>query len=764
MKKRWMLAIILFLLVLTFGPARVQAASPIGENYNVSVLSYFGVDNELSTTVSNVLYGSKVQVEPPTDEAHATFSFAFWIVNGVVRKDLAVDYNFTVNESLSLTAIFKETGTYAVVFLDTNGQIIDHVQYLANTGLESATDIVDLPTKPGYTVAADKWGVGASLDNISEDTVFELHYTLSSESTYTLSVTNGTGSDTYAFNTIVTAVADEPTEGQYFSHWEENGVVVSKQSSYKFTILTNRSITAVYDTSPASDVPFVSLSNDLSLRAGYRSYLGQYYLPDGYELIEFGVITSTNSATITHDSASTTAVRSESSNATTNEFLKSIPKNHYAARGYLTVKETATGTISTVYSENNPTFTTAKSTETLTFEGVSKSSYTTADISLNGNLWTLDNTLIGTTVNSDRFADSQSARLSTSGKIQSTFAYETGINSIHLLYGLYGSDVATTFTVQYAYEWNPNDWFTVQSEGSDLSVSVTDRDLSPIDIALDINSSIYIRFVNSSDGSRINLDEIIINSFEYSDIVAPYLNDLSDASMFVGSTFDPLANMVSIDKFDGTLTSSISYEVRNSLDVLVESPGDFSALPVDIYTITYSVIDSSLNETQTERALTINEVSLETPFLSENFESLTTWSSYPTTETTKTFGGFDWNIVQVLLNADANDKYSATSEQGLQMLRFRGSYTAYIYSVNAFSEVSKITFDAKYYSSTNSTAVMKVQTSSNGGSTWTDISTVTLGLEYASYSIDINQTNVQIRIIVTVKSANLDNLKVFGTS
>ena len=83
---------------------------------------------------------------------------------------------------------------------------------------------------------------------------------------------------TYDFNQVVTLTAAANDGANDFSHWEENGVVVSRDLEYTFTMLNERSLDKVYLASPEADDALVSMTNDLGIRDGYQTYMGQVLL------------------------------------------------------------------------------------------------------------------------------------------------------------------------------------------------------------------------------------------------------------------------------------------------------------------------------------------------------------------------------------------------------------------------------------------------------------------------------------------------------
>lgn len=314
---------------------------------SVEVVSFFEENNVNSVIVQSQAYGSKLSfasnlvIDPD-------YAFVFWIVNNVVRPDLSMNNVFTVRENLSIKAIFKPKDQIVAVFQDANGKLID-VQYLSSG--QSATAIPDenLPTKPGYVYASPKWD--KSLISLTQDTVFTLQYSIDTLSSYTVTVTNGSGAGTYAYNQIATVVANTPSQGIYFDYWKSGDRVVSRSSTYTFTVLGPVSLEAVYSETARVNSPFVSISNDLALRSGYKSYIGQFTLPTGYELIEYGLLTSTSTDTILIGGTGVTKHQANRYLPLTNEYLLSIPTGSIqTARAYMIVEDTS-GNFMTVYSQ-----------------------------------------------------------------------------------------------------------------------------------------------------------------------------------------------------------------------------------------------------------------------------------------------------------------------------------------------------------------------------------------------------------------------------
>jgi hypothetical protein len=339
-------------LVIVWTP-RVDAtgASQGDSEVTVTVTSYFDEENIISNSVT-ATYGSTVSFDSSLEE-DSNYTFAFWLVDGVVNKTLPVSSGFVVRNDLELTGIFKPNNTYVVLFMDSNGQVLD-IQYTDTTGTGDVNDTaITLPSKPGYVVATTKWD--GSLTDISADTVLTLQYTLDSAATFEISAVNGTGDGTYALNGLVTLVADADVEStSYFQYWVKDGQFVSNQRTYSFTAVESAIYTAVFAPYlPSDDYPYVILSlADLALRAGYDSYIGQYYLPDGYTFVESGILASTASGILDLGTVvSDNKYEASKINGTTKEFLMSFNESHAYTnvRAYMVCKNVS-GTLVTVYS------------------------------------------------------------------------------------------------------------------------------------------------------------------------------------------------------------------------------------------------------------------------------------------------------------------------------------------------------------------------------------------------------------------------------
>ena len=333
MKKLFVLFIILFSLV--FVSDAFFTAEATSGNVDVKITALFDTGNEVDFPAITRAYGATVTHAEAVGSIDGTgYEFVFWVVNGVVDHTLDESATFTVTSRLNLQAVYKPVGDFVVVFVDANGVYLG--SKYTEGGLVNDTGI-QLPGKPNYTPNGWVSIEGSmSLSSISADSVFMLQYVADGTlPTVNVSVTNGTAVGEVDFNTVVTVNPNPADSGLEFSHWTENGKVVSYQAEYKFTALVDRSLTAVYvATGTVVEEAVVTLSNDLELRDGYHTYTGQVYLPSGYELVEYGFLFS-NSAVILEYGNAPVKAQSSNMNENTSEFITSFSiGSHMAMRAY----------------------------------------------------------------------------------------------------------------------------------------------------------------------------------------------------------------------------------------------------------------------------------------------------------------------------------------------------------------------------------------------------------------------------------------------
>ena len=348
--KRILLVFAIFLMV---GITLSQMEAHSGE-VDVSFATYHDGQNQTETTFDNRPYGSHIAFHGSVGDVTG-YEFAYWIVNGVVNKNLPLEHEFVVRHKMEITAVFKPVDQFVVTFMDTNGDLLD-IQY-ADEQDAVVYQGEEWPDKPNLVVAEDPWG-DVDLDNITESMILVLQYVIDQEATFTLqykdSPSSGFVEQTYTFNDVVTLeVSDFVAQ---FDYWKLNDEIVSYDTTFSFSILRDVTVEAVFSFDDVDAEPTIVMSDNLELRTGYVTHQAQFYLPDGYELIEYGFI-STPSVfdSITLETIGIDRWQGDKFFGRTNEFLMSFAEADVQnPRAYLVYRDTE-NEIGVTYSESkNP--------------------------------------------------------------------------------------------------------------------------------------------------------------------------------------------------------------------------------------------------------------------------------------------------------------------------------------------------------------------------------------------------------------------------
>ncbi len=341
--KRLLVCACLFFLSLT--SAALLHVSGADKIIDVDFTTYFDEGNQPFVRIRDLAYGERLSFADDIavgEGEYAHYQFAYWIVNGKIRADLDINHEFVIRNRMTIKALFSPDDAHLAVFMDANEDEIA-IEYVADGGNAVGPALESLPDKPNFVVANPAWD--EPLTNITENTVFVLQYVLDDEGLeFDLTVEGGSGGGTFAYNEVVTVEAGEGN----FSYWRIGNRIVSYQEEYSFTLLDDMTITAVFDEGePKDDEPYIALSYPYELRLNHHSYVGQFFIPEGYELIEYGLLAS-GVVPIVHFpfepfpyvGDGIELYQGAKFMGTTNEFLMTLPEedSHYA-RAYLIVKD-----------------------------------------------------------------------------------------------------------------------------------------------------------------------------------------------------------------------------------------------------------------------------------------------------------------------------------------------------------------------------------------------------------------------------------------
>jgi len=142
-----------------------------------------------------------------------------------------------------------------------------------------------------------------------------------------------------------------------------------------------------------------------------------------------------------------------------------------------------------------------------TFEQGTKTSYTAGAVTFASGSWYLNDALVGNST-SDKKLGSQSVRLRNVGKLTSQFNYTTGVSTIQVYSGIYGTDAASTWELYYSV----NSGSTWTKAGSTVTATST---LTATTFTINVSGNVRFEVRKISGGTaRLNIDNVTVNSYE----------------------------------------------------------------------------------------------------------------------------------------------------------------------------------------------------------------------------------------------------------
>lgn len=353
--KRLLSLFTIFLLIL-FSPNIFSASTlETEEDVKVTVTTYYSESNQIHTVLADFKPGDSFRFDKNMVQL-TDYEFVFWLVNGEVKSNLELNHEFIVTEDLELVAIFKEFGKHVVLFMDQVGNVLA-VDYV-NPGEDAQEPkVINYKSLPGYMYANNIWD--KPYTNITKDTIVTLVYEIDIVFEIVveggkISGTNKT-SDAFEYASLVTIEADAAPSGKYFSHWQIGNKIVSNSSKFTFRVVESVNIKAIYSDSERKIDPLIYLSNNLNHISEHKLYYSQFFLPSGYELVEYGLITSPNNEKLTLESSNITVYKGNFYFEDTNEFLFSFSNTLIkSVRAYIITKDTNGNFVITYNQENTP--------------------------------------------------------------------------------------------------------------------------------------------------------------------------------------------------------------------------------------------------------------------------------------------------------------------------------------------------------------------------------------------------------------------------
>lgn len=140
------------------------------------------------------------------------------------------------------------------------------------------------------------------------------------------------------------------------------------------------------------------------------------------------------------------------------------------------------------------------------FEAGSKTAYAAANVTCTAGSWNFSNALLGTSA-SDLKNGSQSARVNTAGIISMNFDLTTGLGTVTVSHGMYGSDASATWRLEASTDGGSTFTAFVSS-----TYTASAGSFSTQVITVNLTGNVRFRIVNlaASGTNRINFDDIYV--------------------------------------------------------------------------------------------------------------------------------------------------------------------------------------------------------------------------------------------------------------
>lgn len=335
--------------------------------------------------------------------------------------------------------------------------------------------------------------------------------------------------------------------------------------------------------------------------------------PDGYTLIEFGILTTPTQSVPTFTDVAATKYQGSNYLGTTNEFVMSFSTVYASVRPYM-ILEDGTSSIVEVYG----------ATLDVPY-GIFISEYIEGSFGTNKAIELYNPTALPVTLTNYAMAYYPNGAIVANPLIPlDTYTIPAG--GVLVIYNNSSVESITEIgDVISSASFNGDDavalllngvvvdQFGVIGEDPGSSWSVKDGSTANQTIIRDASVTGPSPVWNTSEWNVYPQDTFGLLDRHYAingtDLGArPLFDGTGPAAIDEGSTYNPLTGVTASDYEDGVITGDITYTVYDSTPTLVAAPGDFSALAVGTYTIVYSITDTDSNVSTRTIELTISAV------------------------------------------------------------------------------------------------------------------------------------------------------------
>ena len=286
------------------------------KTHTVTLVNYNNTGSSKSFTAKEGYYFTVSGTEYVGDKA-----LDYWVNNNTGEQiNLPYFSDPMGTEDLVYTAVYRDRGIYTLTVNNGtgSGQYMERatVAISANPAPEGkrfshwsrSSDVwdIDSPYSSSTTIVMgyDDCSVTANYEDIPETPVYTY---------YDITANNGSGSGTYRSGQYITVNGNKAPSGYEFSHWEENGNIISYYQNYSFSVNSNRTLTAHYKAIPYFTVTVQNgtLSNGATSGTFLRNSKPTIIMnpaPEGMKFLQWEIITGDNND-IAQPLAETTNIR-----------------------------------------------------------------------------------------------------------------------------------------------------------------------------------------------------------------------------------------------------------------------------------------------------------------------------------------------------------------------------------------------------------------------------------------------------------------------
>jgi len=267
------------------------------------------------------------------------------------------------------------------------------------------------------------------------------------------------------------------------------------------------------------------------------------------------------------------------------------------------------------------------------FETGTKTSYTTADVTLSSGIWNFNNALLGTST-SDRKVGTKSARIQSTGKLTMKFDRTNGAGIVTVQHAKYGTDANSSWQLWYS----TNSGSTWTQTGS--TITTTSTTLATASFTVNIAGTIRfeIRKTTGTTSVRLNFDEVNISDYATTPTVTEVEPNNTTASAnpvgTVPATQTGLVSTISdVDFFSLSATSTQTI----SLGLTVPAGVNYDLLLLNSAGTT---VASSANVAGVSESISYNSTTNETYYIEVlSTSGSSTSTAYSLTANLTTYGG-----------------------------------------------------------------------------------------------------------------------------